>query len=66
ILSHHGEFEFGSPKLPSTIEAFLLHCADDTDAKVNMLTEMADNDKTGGTWLGYNHVLGRNIRRGEI
>ncbi|MCD7905716.1 MAG: HD domain-containing protein [Clostridiales bacterium] len=66
ILSHHGEFDFGSPKLPSTAEAYLLHCADDTDAKMNMFIEMADNNKTNGSWLGYNNILGRNIRRSEL
>ncbi len=66
ILSHHGEFEFGSPKLPSTIEAFLLHCADDTDAKMNMFIGMAENSKSNSSWLGYNKVLGRNIRRSDI
>ena len=33
ILSHHGELEWGSPKRPSTIEALLLHHADNLDAK---------------------------------
>jgi 3'-5' exoribonuclease len=33
ILSHHGELEWGSPKRPSTLEALLLHHADNLDAK---------------------------------
>lgn len=66
ILSHHGEFEFGSPKLPSTLEAFLLYCADNTDAKANMFIEMTDKANTSGPWLGYNNILGRNIRRSEF
>ncbi|MCC8014820.1 MAG: HD domain-containing protein [Eubacterium sp.] len=66
ILSHHGEFEFGSPKLPSTLEAFLLYCADNTDAKANMFIEMADKDTSQGQWLGFNKILGRNIRRSEL
>lgn len=33
LLSHHGELEWGSPKRPSTIEALLLHHADNLDAK---------------------------------
>jgi len=33
MLSHHGELEWGSPKRPSTIEALLLHHADNLDAK---------------------------------
>ncbi len=33
VLSHHGELEWGSPKRPSTLEALLLHHADNLDAK---------------------------------
>jgi 3'-5' exoribonuclease len=35
VLSHHGELEWGSPKRPSTIEALLLHHADNLDAKAS-------------------------------
>jgi len=35
VLSHHGELEWGSPKRPSTIEALLLHHADNLDAKAD-------------------------------
>lgn len=37
ILAHHGEFEFGSPKLPATAEAYVLHNLDDLDAKMECL-----------------------------
>ena len=35
VLSHHGELEWGSPKRPSTLEALLLHHADNLDAKAS-------------------------------
>ncbi len=35
LLSHHGLMEFGSPKRPKTLEAFIIHFIDDLDAKVN-------------------------------
>ncbi len=35
IVSHHGEYEFGSPKRPKTPEAFVLHFADNADSKLN-------------------------------
>lgn len=35
MLSHHGELEWGSPKRPSTLEALLLHHADNLDAKAS-------------------------------
>ena len=35
ILAHHGKAEFGAPKEPSTIEALIVHYADEIDAKIN-------------------------------
>lgn len=66
ILSHHGEYEYGSPKLPRTIEAFLLHCADDTDAKVKMFETALEDNSTNSMWAGYNKILARNIRKTEF
>jgi 3'-5' exoribonuclease len=37
IVSHHGELEFGSPVMPKTPEAWLLHHIDNIDAKIEML-----------------------------
>jgi 3'-5' exoribonuclease len=37
ILSHHGKYEFGSPKLPMTPEAILLSALDDLEAKMQVL-----------------------------
>ena len=39
IGSHHGEYEFGSPVLPRTPEAFALHFIDNLDAKMEMVRE---------------------------
>lgn len=39
IGSHHGEYEFGSPVLPRTPEAFALHYIDNLDAKLEMVRE---------------------------
>jgi len=48
ILSHHGKYEFGSPKLPMTPEAILLHYLDDLDAKMQTVrTEFARNEANG-------------------
>ncbi len=44
ILSHHGTMEFGSPKLPATPEAFIVHHLDNLDAKVWMTTNAIEND----------------------
>ena len=65
ILSHHGEYEYGSPVLPKTIEAHILHCADDMDAKSKVFEEFISADSTSGPWAGYQKMLGRNIRKSE-
>ena len=41
LLSHHGEFEFGSPKRPKTMEALVVHYIDDLDAKRNVVRGIA-------------------------
>jgi len=66
ILAHHGEYEYGSPELPKTIEAFILHCADNMDAKVKAMEEAISSDNTAGSWVGYNKMLQRNIRKTDI
>lgn len=60
ILSHHGEFEFGSPKKPAIMEAVALNFADNTDAKLETFTELLDNTSEKG-WLGFNRLLDSNV-----
>jgi len=45
LLSHHGHFEFGSPKLPSTLTAIALHYADEMDAKVSGFINIKEENK---------------------
>ncbi len=61
IVAHHGEFEYGSPKKPAIMEACALNFADNTDAKMQIFTELLDNegDKTG--WLGFKKMLDSNV-----
>lgn len=48
ILSHHGKYEFGSPKLPMTPEALLLNVLDDLEAKMQVMrNEFADSTASG-------------------
>ncbi len=60
ILSHHGEYEFGSPKKPAIMEAVALNFADNTDAKMQTFTEILNNTKETG-WLGYNRLFDSNL-----
>ncbi len=60
ILSHHGEYEFGSPKKPAIMEAVALNFADNTDAKLQIFTEMMENTTETG-WLGFNRLFDSNV-----
>ena len=46
-LSHHGQYEYGSPVLPSTLEAEALHYIDDFDARMTMIKKEIDKTKEG-------------------
>ena len=61
ILSHHGEYEFGSPKKPAIVEAVALTFADNTDAKMETFTELLESSTEAG-WLGYNRLFESNVR----
>lgn len=63
ILSHHGKLEFGSPKKPALMEALALSYADDTDAKMETMTELLEDNMEQSDWLGYSRLLESNVRR---
>ena len=65
ILSHHGELEFGSPKKPALMEAFILSFIDNLDAKVETTHELIESKApvNDDGWLGYSKVLDTNIRK---
>ena len=67
ILAHHGELEYGSPKKPALAEAVALNLADNTDARMETLTEIFHADKGKKEWLGFNRLFESNLRRtGDI
>lgn len=63
ILAHHGELEYGSPKKPALVEALALNLADNTDAKMETMTEFFAGAMDGSEWIGYNRLFESNIRR---
>ena len=65
ILSHHGEYEFGSPKKPAIVEAVALTFADNTDAKMETFAELLENSTETG-WLGYNRLFESNVRGTKV
>jgi len=62
ILSHHGKFEFGSPKRPKTLEAMMLHYLDDIDSKICAVTDYIEKESTPDSkWTAYNRLMDRFI-----
>jgi len=62
ILSHHGELEFGSPKVPLFPEALLLHLLDNLDSKMECMRSLVEKDRlVEGVWTGYSSPLDRSV-----
>jgi 3'-5' exoribonuclease len=65
ILSHHGEYAYGSPKLPMTLEAVALYCLDNLDAKINSFWQlMQDDPNTDSAWTIYQPNIERKLFKG--
>jgi 3'-5' exoribonuclease len=66
IISHHGEYEFGSPKLPMFPEALMLHYLDDLDSKMEAMRAQFEREAIAdGPWTSYNPSLGRPLLNPE-
>ena len=66
VLSHHGDYAFGSPKLPQTLEALLLHHVDDLDAKIHgFLTWIEKEKDSPSRWTTYHKLFDRFILKPE-
>ena len=64
ILAHHGKLEYGSPKLPMFLEAFLVAAIDDLDSKINTIdrfikSEQASTGDSGEKWSRFNQLFER-------
>lgn len=67
ILSHHGEYEYGSPKLPMTLEAIALHYLDNLDAKIFSVGQiMRDDPNKDSSWTPYQPSLSRMLFKGRL
>jgi 3'-5' exoribonuclease len=65
ILSHHGTLEQGSPRVPMTPEAELLHLIDTLDTKMHqILREIRDEKNNPGAWTMYSPANGRKLYKG--
>ncbi len=63
ILSHQGTAEWGSPRPPMIPEAFLVHMADDTDAKMAMFVQAITTSEEEGPFTERSRVLQRKLMK---
>ena len=62
ILSHHGEYEWGSPVKPGIPEAIALHHLDNLDAKVHAATKaITEHKDTSSSWTEYVKMFERRL-----
>ena len=72
LISHHGQYIHGSPKLPMFREAVMLHYLDDLDSKMGAMRATFASDKGEGEWTAWSAALERHLlrleryRRGEL
>jgi 3'-5' exoribonuclease len=64
LVSHHGAYEFGSPKLPQTVEAVILHSLDDLDGKIQAIQNLPAKEP-GSKWTVFHRAYGRSFYRGN-
>ncbi len=65
LISHHGQYEFGSPKLPMIREALVFHYLDDLDSKLAAVRAALAVDSGEPEWSAYSGALGRKFLRLE-
>jgi len=63
LISHHGEYEFGSPKLPMIREALVFHYMDDMDSKMAAVRAAMEIDSGEAEWSAFSGALGRKFLR---
>jgi len=66
ILAHHGAYEFGSPKLPATAEAFMVYYIDDLDAKMNQVTAAIEGELSESNWTAWQNTLQTRLYRKRL
>ncbi|HEX9242930.1 MAG TPA: HD domain-containing protein [Anaeromyxobacter sp.] len=66
VLAHHGRLEFGSPKVPMTLEALLTHYIDEIDSRVNSWLNLMGREGGGKRWTSADNVYEQSIWRGAL
>jgi 3'-5' exoribonuclease len=63
LISHHGQYEFGSPKLPMIREALVFHYLDDMDSKMAAVRAALASESGDEEWSAYSNALQRKFLR---
>jgi 3'-5' exoribonuclease len=63
LISHHGQYEFGSPKLPMIREALVFHYLDDLDSKLAAVRSALAAESGDEEWSAFSGALGRKFLR---
>jgi 3'-5' exoribonuclease len=66
LLSHHGHYEYGSPKIPQTSEAYLVHLIDLMDSKMGTFDLIKKTDSSTGNWSGFVKHLDRIVYKSDL
>jgi 3'-5' exoribonuclease len=66
ILSHHGQYDYGSPKRPKTLEAIVLNFLDDLDSKINGVSAHIEREaESASDWTSHHRLYDRYFYKGE-
>jgi 3'-5' exoribonuclease len=66
VLAHHGKLEYGSPKVPQTLEALLTHYLDEIDSRINSWLNLMGRESGHRRWTDTNNVYSQSIWRGAL
>jgi 3'-5' exoribonuclease len=64
VAAHHGELEYGSPKVPHTLEAMVVHALDELDSRVNSFGLLFAKDRSPAQWTEYQRLYERYLFKG--
>ncbi|MEK6221213.1 MAG: HD domain-containing protein [Chloroflexota bacterium] len=65
LLSHHGRYEWGSPRRPKTIEAIALHQIENLSAQINRFQTLLEKPSSHENWTDYDRLLRRQLYEGQ-
>lgn len=67
VLAHHGQYEFGSPKLPAFPEAIAVHYLDNLDAKISIFLNAIEQDRDPASrWANFNQALQTKVFKHDV